>query len=54
MFRLLGKANINPQSDVRYVIGWSAGGHESRMVFEASSISNPLAADLLRQFSCGG
>jgi type VI secretion system protein ImpL len=52
-FRLLGRAQLQPQSDVRYQISFSAGGKSARIILDAASIRNPFArADLLK-FRCG-
>jgi type VI secretion system protein ImpL len=52
-FRLLGRSQLQPQSDVRYLISFGAGGKSARIILDAASIRNPFArADLLR-FRCG-
>jgi type VI secretion system protein ImpL len=51
-FRLLEHAQIQPQSDVRYMVSFAAGGHSARLVLEASSIRNPYAHPELLRFKC--
>jgi type VI secretion system protein ImpL len=53
-FRLLDEANIQRETDVRYVIGFAFGGHQARIRVEASSIRNPYATRDVQQFRCGG
>ncbi|HTY92389.1 MAG TPA: type VI secretion system membrane subunit TssM [Steroidobacteraceae bacterium] len=51
-FRLLEHAQIQGQSDVRYLLSFSAGGHSARLVLEATSIRNPFAHPELLRFKC--
>jgi type VI secretion system protein ImpL len=51
-FRLLGHAQIQSQSDVRYLITFGVGGKSARLQLDAATIRNPFAhADVLR-FHC--
>jgi len=50
LFHLLDDATIQPQSDVRYLVTLSAGGHTARLILEAASVRNPFARNELRSF----
>jgi len=52
-FRLLGRSQLQPQSDVRYQISFSAGGKSARIILDAASIRNPFARVDLLKFRCG-
>jgi type VI secretion system protein ImpL len=54
LFHLLDDASVQPQSDVRYLVTLSAGGHLARLTLEATSVRNPFARNELRSFRCGG
>lgn len=51
-FRLLEHAQIQSQSDVRYLVSFTTGGHSARLVLEASSIRNPFSHPELLRFKC--
>jgi type VI secretion system protein ImpL len=51
-FRLLERTQIQPQSDVRYMLNFSAGGKNARVQLEAASIRNPFAHPELLRFHC--
>lgn len=51
-FRLLQRTQIQPQSDVRYMLTFSAGGKSARVQLEAASIRNPFAHPELLRFHC--
>ncbi len=52
-FRLLGRSQLQPQSDVRYQISFTAGGKSARIILDAASIRNPFARVELLKFRCG-
>lgn len=52
LFHLLDEATVTPQSDVRYQVGLSAGGHSARLLLEAASVRNPFSRNELRAFHC--
>jgi type VI secretion system protein ImpL len=52
-FRLLEAASIHAESDVRFAVGFQAGGHQGTVVLEPTSIRNPYQSSLVRQFRCG-
>jgi type VI secretion system protein ImpL len=52
-FRLVNAGQLQRESDVQYVIGFQAGGHQARVKLEAQSILNPYAARDWQQFRCG-
>jgi type VI secretion system protein ImpL len=54
LFHLLDDASVQPQSDVRYLVTLSAGGHLARLTLDATSVRNPFARNELRSFRCGG
>ena len=55
LFHMLDDASVQPQSDVRYLVTLSAGGHLARLTLEATSVRNPFARNNeLRGFRCGG
>ena len=51
-FRLLDEATLQPQSELKYLVTLSAGGHTARVTLEASSVRNPFARNELRGFNC--
>jgi type VI secretion system protein ImpL len=53
LFHLLDDANVQPQSDVRYLVVLSAGGKIAKLTLEATSVRNPFARSELRAFRCG-
>jgi type VI secretion system protein ImpL len=54
LFRLLGRAQVQAQSDVRYLASFSAGSLKAQVQIEASSVRNPFAHPELLKFRCGG
>ena len=50
--RMVGAARLDRESEVRYAMTISAGGHEARLTLEAPSLRNPYAARDLQQFRC--
>jgi type VI secretion system protein ImpL len=54
LFRLLDKAQIQAQSDTRFVATFTIGGRTARFVVQASSSRNPFGRDLLHGFNCRG
>jgi type VI secretion system protein ImpL len=54
MFRLLARGQLQAQSDVRYLVGFSAGTLKAQVQLDASSVRNPFAHPELFRFRCGG
>jgi type VI secretion system protein ImpL len=54
MFRLLARGQVQAQSDVRYLVSFSAGSLKAQVQLEASSVRNPFAHPELFRFRCGG
>jgi type VI secretion system protein ImpL len=52
-FRLLEKATVTPQSDVRYKLQFRIGGRSATVIMDAASIRNPFARPELLRFRCG-
>jgi type VI secretion system protein ImpL len=53
-FRLLGKAQVRPQSDVTYQVTFTADGMSAVVQLDAGSIRNPIAHSDLLRFRCEG
>ncbi len=51
-FRALEQAKIQPQSDTRFLVTFTQGGHSARLVLEATSVRNPFARNPLQSFHC--
>lgn len=54
LYRLLGKAEIQVQSETRFLATFNLGGKSVRLIVQASSARNPFARDLLHGFDCQG
>ncbi len=52
LFRLLDSAQVERETDVRYVLTFERGGHQARVRIEAASIRNPFGKGELQQFRC--
>jgi type VI secretion system protein ImpL len=52
-FRLMDAAQIQPETEIRYVATFAQGGHEARVTLAAPSIRNPYAKNHLQTFRCG-
>jgi type VI secretion system protein ImpL len=52
-FRLLDRARLSAETEVRYELTFAKDGHEARVRIDAASIRNPFnTRDELRQFRC--
>jgi len=51
-FRALDQAKIQAQSETRFMLSFSEGGHNARVILEASSVRNPFADNVLQAFHC--
>lgn len=51
-FRALDQARIQPQSDTRFLVTFTQGGHSARVLIEATSVRNPFARNELESFRC--
>ena len=54
LFRLLARAQMQPQSDVRFLLTFSAGSVNAKVQLEAASVRNPFAHPEVLRFKCGG
>ena len=52
-FRLLGRAQLQPASDVHYRVTFLVGGRSARLLLDASTIYNPFAHPDVLRFRCG-
>ncbi|MCX7058744.1 MAG: type VI secretion system membrane subunit TssM, partial [Proteobacteria bacterium] len=53
LFRLLARAQVQPQSDVRFLLTFSAGSATAKVQLEAASVRNPFAHPEVLRFRCG-
>jgi type VI secretion system protein ImpL len=52
-FRLLDMAQqVDPETDVRYLVTFARGSHEAKVIVEAASVRNPFRKLDLQQFRC--
>jgi type VI secretion system protein ImpL len=51
-FRLLESAQEKRESDVRSELSFQLSGHHSRVILEATSVSNPFANRSWQRFRC--
>jgi type VI secretion system protein ImpL len=51
-FRALDQAKIQAQSDTRFVVTFSQGGHSAKVVIDATSVRNPFGRNELQSFRC--
>lgn len=54
LYRLLGKAQFQAQSETRFLATFDLGGRQVRLIVQANSSRNPFARDLLHGFNCQG
>ena len=50
--RMLGRAQVQRESEVRYTMTIAAGGHEAQLTLEAPSLRNPYGGRDLQMFRC--
>ena len=53
-FRALQAANLQKQSDLRFVASFNFGGHIAKLTIQANNIKNPFLSNALQTFRCGG
>ena len=53
-FRALQAANLQKQSDLRFVAKFNFGGHTAALTIQASNLKNPFLSNALSGFRCGG
>jgi type VI secretion system protein ImpL len=51
-FRALDQAKVQAQSETRFVVTFSQGGHSARVIIDATSVRNPFAHNELQSFRC--
>ncbi len=54
LFRLLARAQVQPQSDVKFLLTFSAGSLNAKVQLDAASVRNPFAHPEVLKFRCGG
>lgn len=54
LYRLLGKAEFQAQSETRFLATFTLGGRTVKLIVQASSSRNPFARDVLHGFGCQG
>ncbi len=53
-FRALQAAQLQRESDLRFVASFNFGGHVARLTIQANNLKNPFLSSDLRNFRCGG
>jgi type VI secretion system protein ImpL len=53
-FRALQAANLQKQSDLRFVASFNFGGHVAKVTLQANNLKNPFLSNALSSFRCGG
>jgi type VI secretion system protein ImpL len=53
-FRALQAANLQKQSDLRFVASFNFGGHVAKVTIQANNLKNPFLSTALSRFRCGG
>jgi type VI secretion system protein ImpL len=53
-FRALQAANLQKQSDLRFVASFNFGGHVAKVTIQANNLKNPFLSNALSSFRCGG
>jgi len=51
-FRALDQAKVQAQSETRFLVTFSQGGHTARVIIDATSVRNPFARNELQSFRC--
>lgn len=52
-FRALQAANLQKESDLRFVASFNFGGHVAKVTIQANNLKNPFLSSDLRNFRCG-
>lgn len=53
-FRALQAANLQKQSDLRFVASFNFGGRVAKVTIQANNLKNPFLSNALSSFRCGG
>ncbi|MBM7127971.1 type VI secretion system membrane subunit TssM [Dyella mobilis] len=53
-FHALQAANLQKQSDLRYVANFNFGGHVAKLTIQADNLKNPFLNTTVQRFRCGG
>jgi type VI secretion system protein ImpL len=53
-FRALQAANLQKQSDLRFLASFNFGGHVAKVTVQASNLRNPFLNTEVQHFRCGG
>jgi type VI secretion system protein ImpL len=53
-FRALQAANLQKESDLRFVASFNFGGHVAKVTIQANNLKNPFLSNALQSFRCGG
>ena len=47
-------ANLQRQSDLRYLASFNFGGHVAKLTVQADNLKNPFLNNAVQRFRCGG
>ena len=53
-FHALQAANLQKQSDLRYLASFNFGGHVAKLTLQAGNLKNPFLNTAVQRFRCGG
>jgi type VI secretion system protein ImpL len=53
-FHALQAANLQRQSDLRYLASFNFGGHVAKLTVQADNLKNPFLNNAVQRFRCGG
>jgi type VI secretion system protein ImpL len=53
-FHALQAANLQRQSDLRYIASFNFGGHIAKVTIQADNLKNPFLNTTVQRFRCGG
>ncbi|WP_230473484.1 type VI secretion system membrane subunit TssM [Dyella choica] len=53
-FHALQAANLQRQSDLRYLASFNFGGHVAKLTLQADNLKNPFLNTAVQRFRCGG
>jgi type VI secretion system protein ImpL len=53
-FRALQAANLQRESDLRFIASFNFGGHVAKVTIQANNLKNPFLSNALSSFRCGG
>ncbi|GGY16230.1 type VI secretion protein IcmF [Rhodanobacter panaciterrae] len=53
-FRALQAANLQRETDLRFIASFNFGGHVAKVTIQANNLKNPFLSNALSSFRCGG